>query len=278
MEYIQVSFAATAEQADILVAVLSHAGFEMFEETEDGLHAFIPSASYTPGIVEKAIEGIYGLAGVRFEVRALEDKNWNEEWERNFPPVWIQKTIYIRSSFHPSSEKAEYEILIDPKMSFGTGHHDTTSMMLQHMLHIELEGRNVLDMGCGSGILAIFASMRGARYVEAIDTDEWAVRNATENCATNRVNNVTVIGGDVSAITRRDFDVVLANINRNILLRDMEAYARHLLPGGHLVMSGFLPEDEAAIQEQAATLGFRKKDTLRSGNWASVHLLKQTGN
>jgi len=274
----QVTFTASAEQSEILVAVLSHAGFDMFEETEGALHAFLPSSSYTPGMVEQAIDGMYGLAGVRFEVRSLEDKNWNEEWERNFPPVWIQKTIYIRSSFHPSSEKAEYEILIDPKMSFGTGHHDTTSMMLQHSMDIDLEGRNVLDMGCGSGILAIFASMRGAHYVEAIDTDEWAVRNATENCTANRVGNVTVIRGDVSAITRKDFDVVLANINRNILLQDMNDYSRHLLPGGHLVLSGFLVEDESAILEHAAALGFRKKAGLRSGNWAAVHLLKQTGN
>jgi len=274
MGYTEVNFKTQGEQSDILVALLDDAGYEMFEEYDGGLKAYLPAKDFNRAELDEALKSMEALLGIQYEVNAIEDKNWNEEWERNYPPVLLDKKIYVRSSFHPSKEKVEYEILIDPKMSFGTGHHDTTSVMLQQMLNIEFDGRTVLDMGCGSGILAIFASMRGAESTEAIDIDEWAFRNAEENCTANRVSNVRVVQGDATAISRQAYDIILANINRNIILRDLEIYVKKLVPGGHLLVSGFLQEDEAIINDAASRLNLKVVSTKRSGNWSSVHYKK----
>jgi ribosomal protein L11 methyltransferase len=274
MNYTEVNFKTSGEQADILVALLDDIGYEMFEEYDGGLKAYLPAKNFNRVELDEALKSMEVLQGIPYEVNAIEDKNWNEEWERNYAPVLLDKKIYVRTSFHPSKEKVEYEILIDPKMSFGTGHHDTTSLMLQQMLNIEFDGRTVLDMGCGSGILSIFASMRGAESVEAIDIDEWAFRNSEENCAANRVSNVRVIQGDATAISGRAYDIVLANINRNIILHDLEIYVTKLVPGGHLLVSGFLQEDETIINEAASRFNLKGVSTRRSGNWSSIHYKK----
>jgi len=274
MDYTEVNFKANSEQAEILIALLDDAGFEMFEEYEGGLKAYLPAKKFSRSDLDETLKSLEALGGIEYHVSAIEDKNWNEEWEKNYPPVFIDKKIYVRTSFHPSKEKVEYEILIDPKMSFGTGHHDTTSVMMQQMLAIEFDGRQVLDMGCGSGILSIFASMRGAASVEAIDIDEWAYRNAVENCKANRVSNVTVVQGDANAISGQAYDIILANINRNIILEDLEKYVKKLVPGGHLLVSGFLQEDEAIINDAATRLNLKGSSTKRSGNWSSIHYKK----
>jgi ribosomal protein L11 methyltransferase len=274
MNYTEVNFKTHGEQADILIALLDNAGYEMFEEYDGGLKAYLPAKNFNRTELDETLKSMEVLGGIHYDVNAIEDKNWNEEWERNYPPVLLDKKIYVRTSFHPSREKVEYEILIDPKMSFGTGHHDTTSLMLQQMLNIEFDGRRVLDMGCGSGILSIFASMRGAETTEAIDIDEWAFRNSEENCAANHVSNVRVVQGDASSISGNAYDVILANINRNIILQDLEIYVKKLVPGGHLLISGFLQEDETIINEAASRFKLKAVSTKRSGNWSSLHYKK----
>ena len=274
MEYTEVDLKSSPEKAEILVALLSEAGYEMFEEYEGGLKAYLPTRSFNRKELEELLQKRDIFSGISFTVNPIEDKNWNEEWEKNYPPVFIANRVYIRTSFHPSRKNAEYEILIDPKMSFGTGHHDTTSLMIKQMLETEFEGRKVLDMGCGTAILAIFASMRGADSVDAIDIDTWACTNGMENCKVNRVSNVTVIQGDASVIPSQAYDILLANINRNIILQDLERYSSHLLRGGHLLLSGFLREDEVIIKEHAARFHLKLTATGHAGSWSCLHFQK----
>ena len=274
MEYTEVDLKASLEKSEILVALLANAGYEMFEEYEGGVKAYLPSKQFNRDQLEELLHRHDALTGVEFSVNAVEEKNWNEEWEKNFPPVWIAKKVYVRTSFHPSREDAEWEILIEPKMSFGTGHHATTSLMIQQMLPVDFEGRTVLDMGCGTGILAIFASLRGATTVDAVDTDAWACDNARENCSMNHVSNVSVILGDATAIPGNSYDILLANINRNILVADMGHYAARLVPGGHLILSGFLRADEPIIKEEAARFQLKEAATGRAGTWSCLHFRK----
>ena len=209
-----------------------------------------------------------------YEALALPDKDYNEEWERQHEPVLVEGFCYVRAPFHPHREDVRYEIVIEPKMSFGTAHHATTRLMLSLLEKEEVVARRVLDMGSGTGVLAILAAKKGASYVEAIDVDEWAYRNAQENFACNNVQ-VNALLGDASLLTeQKHFDVVLANINRNILLRDMVAYQRVLTTNGVLIMSGFYEHDITAIVAKAEALGLRFVEQRVDGEWAAVRVIK----
>jgi ribosomal protein L11 methyltransferase len=205
-----------------------------------------------------------------------EDKDWNEEWEKNFfQPIVIEDRCCIHSTFHHDTPPAEYEILINPQMAFGTGHHETTSSIIAELLDTDLLGKRVLDMGCGTSILAILASMRGAREVTAIDIDDWCVNNSRDNIALNNCTNITVELGDAHSLAGREpFDVVIANINRNILLADMPAYAAVMKAGSQLLMSGFYVEDIPAIRQMAESLGFRFEHHREKNRWAAVKFVK----
>jgi ribosomal protein L11 methyltransferase len=202
----------------------------------------------------------------------LKDENWNRKWEENFQPITIGD-IHVRASFH-APQPAKREIIIEPKMSFGTGHHATTSLMIQEMLKTDCTGRNVLDMGCGTSILAILASMLGAKEVTAVDVDDWAVENSKENLNRNEIKNVTVLKGDAEIIGERPFDVVLANINRNVLLNDMWVYSRSLNRGGRLLLSGFYEEDVKQIKKAAEENGLTFINYEVSEHWTMARFSK----
>lgn len=276
MKYLEFAFRTTpcTETAnDVLSAVLGEVGFESFVEASDGITAYIQKDLYNEVTLKEAISD-FPLSDTQIEYtfQDAEDKDWNEEWEKNFfQPIVIGDRCVIHSSFHHDAPKAEYDIVINPQMAFGTGHHETTSLIIGELLDSELQGKSLLDMGCGTSILAILARMRGAAPCIAIDIDEWCVRNSLENIELNKVDNITVSQGDASALEGKGpFDVVIANINRNILLNDMKQYVRCMHPGSELYMSGFYVDDIPVIQAEAARNGLHLVHHQEKNRWAAV--------
>lgn len=245
---------------DVLSAVLGEVGFESFVEQEGGIAAYIQTALYDEETLKSALDS-FPLADttLTYTYKEAEDKDWNEEWEKNFfQPIVIGNRCVIHSTFHHDVPQAEYDIVINPQMAFGTGHHETTSLIIGELLEADLQGKALLDMGCGTSILAILARMRGAAPCTAIDIDEWCVRNSLENIELNHVDNISVFQGDASILPDKGpFDVVIANINRNILLNDMKHYVARMNPGARLFMSGFYTDDIPAIREEAERNGLR---------------------
>lgn len=258
---------------DVLAAVLGEAGFESFVEWEGGLMAYIPSAAFDEDNLKSCLNE-FPVEDVKIEYAysQMEDKDWNEEWEKNFfQPIVIGDRCVIHSTFHHDVPRAEYDIVINPQMAFGTGHHETTSLIIEELLDSELESKSLLDMGCGTSILAILARMRGARPCTAIDIDEWCVRNSIENIELNGVADIDVSQGDASALAGKGpFDVVIANINRNILLNDMKQYVACMRPGSELYMSGFYVDDIPAIRKEAEKNGLRFVEYKEKNRWAAV--------
>ncbi len=261
-----------SEVAEMLIAWLSEMQYDGFQETIDGLEAYIPSHLYVPLSQENV--SILGSPGYHFEitVETLADINWNEEWEKNyFKPIVINDQCLIRSPFQEAPAKCRYEILIEPRMAFGTGHHETTSLMVQHLLETPLAGHRVLDMGCGTGILGILAAMKGALEVVGIDNDHWAVENARDNLKLNTITNMTIEQGDAQMLsTLAPFDIIAANINRNILLQDMHLYNKALKPGGTIFMSGFYTLDMDKIQSEALRQQWHPIFTKTQNNWVAL--------
>lgn len=244
---------------DVLAAVLGEAGFESFMECEGGLTAYIQQSLCDETSIKNAIADFpLPDTEITYTYTEAEDKDWNEEWEKNFfQPIVIGDRCVIHSTFHHDVPKAEYDIVINPQMAFGTGHHETTSLIIEELLDSELKDKSLLDMGCGTSILAILARMRGARPCTAIDIDEWCVRNSIENIELNGVNEIAVSQGDASSLVGKGpFDVIIANINRNILLNDMRHYIACMHPGSELYMSGFYIDDIHAIREEAEKMGW----------------------
>lgn len=244
---------------DVLAAVLGEAGFESFMECEGGLTAYIQQSLCDETSIKNAIADFpLPDTEITYTYTEAEDKDWNEEWEKNFfQPIVIGDRCVIHSTFHHDVPKAEYDIVINPQMAFGTGHHETTSLIIEELLDSELKDKSLLDMGCGTSILAILARMRGARPCTAIDIDEWCVRNSIENIELNGVNEIAVSQGDASSLVGKGpFDVIIANINRNILLNDMRHYIACMHPGAELYMSGFYIDDIHAIREEAEKMGW----------------------
>ena len=263
MNYYELTFTYTSpiETAiinDVLAAELGEIGFESFAENENGLQGYISDQLYNvKGLQDKLAEFPLENVDIHFTETLVESKDWNEEWEKNFfQPIVIGDRCCIHSTFHKDTPKTEYEILINPQMAFGTGHHETTSSIISELLDADLKDKSVLDMGCGTSILAILASMRGANPVTAIDIDDWCVNNSKDNIILNQINNITVELGDASLLKgRKPFDVIIANINRNILLADMPQYAACMHAGSELYMSGFYVQDIPVIREKAENLG-----------------------
>jgi ribosomal protein L11 methyltransferase len=262
---------------DVVSALAGEIGFESFVECEGGVQAYIQQSMFDEAALAQMVAD-FPLPDTQIEYTAVEaeDKDWNEEWEKNFfQPIVIEDRCCIHSTFHHDTPPAEYEILINPQMAFGTGHHETTSSIIAELLDTDLLGKRVLDMGCGTSILAILASMRGAREVTAIDIDDWCVNNSRDNIALNNCTNITVELGDAHSLAGREpFDVVIANINRNILLADMPAYAAVMKAGSQLLMSGFYVEDIPAIRQMAESLGFRFEHHREKNRWAAVKFVK----
>ena len=271
MNYIEYDFTVSPTEigAEILMAELAEVGFDSFEDTPTGIKAYIPKDSWN----EQILQDIYLLSNpeftISYQITEIEQVNWNKEWEKNFSPIVVEDLCTVRANFHPVPN-TRYDIVITPKMSFGTGHHETTYMMLQQLLPLSLEGTKVLDMGCGTGILAIMAALRGAHDITAIDIDPWCVENATENVQQNNCSFITIKEGDVSLIAGEQYNLILANINRNILLSDIPAYTQALLPQGLLLVSGFYEEDLPAIKEKCQEVGLTYLSHIERNRWVSA--------
>lgn len=269
--YIEYTFKVTPIQpaSDILIAELGEVGFESFVEQDDGVLAYIQKEDWNTEI----LTGIDILSHPNFDIKAtfkeIEQQNWNATWESNFKPIQVGEQCEVRAPFHEKSNVL-YDIEIMPKMSFGTGHHETTHMMLQHILDHDFSGKSVLDMGSGTGVLAILAAMKGAKTVEAIDIDHWCYLNAKENTARNQCEYIIVNEGDVRLLEGKRYDVIIANINRNILIQDIPVYARCLNKSGRLFLSGFYEKDRIMINEACSKVGLEYQKKLKKGDWVAT--------
>tara|TARA_R100001369_G_scaffold954_4_gene3174 strand:+ start:43867 stop:44700 length:834 start_codon:yes stop_codon:yes gene_type:complete len=260
--------------SEILIAQLGYAGFESFVETEDGITAYIQKEEFTEGF----LGDIQILSSDEFIIsytsKEIEQVNWNSEWEKNFNPIIVADKCSVRAPFHEKPD-TEYDIVIEPKMSFGTGHHATTHMMLQHILKNEWVGKRVLDMGCGTGVLAILAEMKGATALDAIDIDNWCYLNTRENVDRNNCTHINVYEGTAEMLKEKQYDVVIANINRNILLEDVPTYSNCLVSGGKMFLSGFYTEDVPAIEKVCKENGLIFEEKLVEDNWTAASFIKE---
>lgn len=254
---------------EILIAELGEVGFESFTENENGVTAYIQKKDWHEAILENIQILQSEELEVSYDIEEIEQVNWNSEWEKHFEPIQVDNLVSVRAPFHENPH-LKYDIVIEPKMSFGTGHHETTHLMLQQLLVMDLLGKSVLDMGCGTGILAIFAEMKGATELDAIDIDTWCYENSLENVERNNCKNIHVFEGDASLLGDKKYDVIIANINRNILLQDMAVYAKCMQPKGVLLLSGFYTEDIPFIEEEATKNGLKLQKTLERNNWVSL--------
>ena len=261
---------------EITIAQLAEAGYESFEETPEGVNAYIPENKYDEKAVKSLVVMVNDLfKGSGYSSGVIKTVNWNQEWEKNYEPVEVGKFCYIRALFHPESGKHRHEIIIQPKMSFGTGHHSTTWLMINAMEKIDLNNKKVLDLGCGTGVLSILASRKGAKEVDAIDIDEWSVTNSIENISLNRAANITVTEGDISAVSPgKSYDIILANITRNILTGYMENFHELLNRGGVLLISGFFRSDLEGITEKAGETGFKPVGSNSKKEWTVAQFNK----
>lgn len=277
MRYLELSFELEPllPAKDILIAELGDAGFESFVETKSGVKAYIP----LPDFKEEMLDDLFvsAMPDVKVEMSRTEiaEENWNAKWEAQFEPIFIDSRCVIRATFHKDLAPVDMEVIINPKMSFGTGHHATTYLMTEALLDMDLTGKSVLDMGCGTGVLAIVAAKKGSRDVDAIDIDPWSVENSLENIALNNCDHIKVYPGGAESI-KGEYDLILANINRNILTRDMPVYVDALYSSGQICFSGFFQSDEAFIQKRAEELGLRFLWHKTRGEWAMMVFEKPT--
>jgi len=278
MNYIEVCFGIKALESaeinaemarEILVAELGALNFESFVNTEDGLQAYVQEEEFD----EEVVKDLYILKNpdfaIEMEVKIIEQQNWNAEWEKNFDPIEVQGRCVVRAPFHDQKE-VDFDIVIEPKMSFGTGHHETTHQMVAHLLDMDVSGKRVLDMGCGTGILAILACMKGAASITGVDIDEWAYQNTLENVRNNKCSQIIVKQGGAELLENHTYDVILANINRNILLNDMEAYVKTMSSGSKIVFSGFYSSDINHIDQKSRSLGMRLLRQSEKNNWVAL--------
>jgi ribosomal protein L11 methyltransferase len=279
IDYVEVTATVQPNEpwTDLLIAELADIGFESFEENPQGFKAYIPAGDFNQNKLDAISlrEEEASKVQFSFKVKHIDSKNWNEVWESNFEPVDVDGKCYIRAPFHPAKPNYKYEIVIEPKMSFGTGHHETTTLMVQWGLETEFKGKSVLDMGCGTGILAILAYMKGANPVAAIDNYIYAYENTLENAQRNNAEDVKVYHGDAGLLGKEHFDIILANITRNVLLEDMQAYASVLNPGGLLFISGFFAADQDEITLEAQKTGLHYIAHKQNKEWVAVKLIKQ---
>jgi len=277
MNYTEVNFKISPIQpaTEILIAELGELGFESFVEEETGLKAYISGE----GFKKEELQGLFVLQNPEFQIsyqlKVIADENWNAKWESDYESVIIDNRCYIHAPFHESKPEIDFEILIEPKMSFGTAHHETTAQMIHLLLDENVERKSVLDMGCGTAVLAILAKMKNASTVQAIDNDEWAYNNAVENVKRNNFPDIIVEQGDAELLQGRSYDLILANINKNILLADMETYSKVLLSGGVIMFSGFYTSDLNDIKAKALEYNLKYQLHLVKNDWVAAKFIKK---
>lgn len=291
MNYTELCLVVSPEYADILTAELAELGFESFVETDEGLKAYITEPDFDENAVQELIAKYANQTAIAYEVNSLEKKNWNAEWEKGYEPIEVtasqdaSKQVRVRASFHKSDSidsgalaeaaRFRYDIIINPKMSFGTGHHETTAMMLEHQLSLDFSEKLVLDVGCGTGILAVLAAKMGAQAVLAFDIEEWAVENARENADLNDSPQITVLQGTIDDVNPDNrYDIILANINRNVLLAEIPTYVSLLNAGGQLLVSGFYEADAPDIEHKATEANIALVSRLVKNQWTSLRFTK----
>ncbi|MES2332821.1 MAG: 50S ribosomal protein L11 methyltransferase [Bacteroidota bacterium] len=264
-DYCEISISADDGMHDTLVAELAEIGYDGFEEFPGLLKAFIPEADF----MENELNILLNKYDIKYSKSMIQKQNWNALWESNFEPVQVDEFVGIRAAFHPAFTNVEHEITITPKMSFGTGHHATTYMVMKLMQELDFKGKTVFDFGTGTGILAILAEKLGANKVLAVDNDDWCIENASENISINSCNSIDIQKVDKLTLTQQ-FDIILANINRNIILDNIDELRRSLAPGGQLLLSGLLREDESDITDVCHALGLQHKRTLERSGWIAL--------
>ncbi|MDX1943673.1 MAG: 50S ribosomal protein L11 methyltransferase [Saprospiraceae bacterium] len=273
MNYLRYRIIIDPRKSDLLLAFLNELPFEAFEETEEGLDAYLP-VSEDISKIESELEALQNKFDFSWEKEEIAYRNWNAEWEANFQPVEVENFCYVRADFHPPKPGFKYELIINPKMAFGTGHHETTHMMIQMMRMQPFTGAKVLDYGCGTGILAVLASKLGASIVDAVDIEAEAYHNTLENTQINNVDNVQVIHGTIENVLDSGYNVILANINRNVILDSLAALHEKLFTNGILLVSGILKQDVPILLTFMEDFRFTLDEKLEKGDWACLKLLK----
>lgn len=278
MDYLEFFFRYDKEKdyiGDLLSAELGEIGFESFVKGEDGLTAYIPQNILDEAQLKNLLDNFQYADNIPYEHKLVKGQNWNEEWEKHyFQPIIMGNECVIHSTSHRDIPAARYDILIDPKMSFGTGHHETTSLMLGEILKADMNGKSLLDMGCGTAVLSILSAKRGANPILAIDIDEWAYENSLKNISLNKESNIRIEKGGAELLGKEKFDIVLANINRNILLHDMHAYAACMNSGSELFMSGFYKQDIPVVDDEAKKHGLKLISFEEKNSWVVVRYKK----
>lgn len=277
MIYTEIDFKISPLQpaSEILIAELGELGFESFVEEEDGLKAYFPGEEFDTKVLKELFVMQNPEFNITYQIQGIENINWNAKWESDYESVLIDNRCYIRAPFHKTIPDIEFEIEIEPKMSFGTAHHETTSQMISLLLKEDVEDKDVLDMGCGTAVLAILAKMKNAKNVHAIDNDEWAYNNSVENVGRNNFQDIIVEQGDAALLKNKSFDVILANINKNILLADMEAYSKSLNAMGVIMFSGFYINDLEDIKAKAYENGLVYIKHIDNNNWVAAKFSKK---
>jgi ribosomal protein L11 methyltransferase len=271
LDFIAVKLEVDSAFSEILIAELAEIGFESFVETDQGVDAFIKHSLFEENELKNLQQKYESQVRIQYSFEKTEQKNWNEEWEKSYQPIHIGDSCIVRASFHIIDQPYPYEIIINPKMSFGTGHHETTSLMLENQLEASHQGKQVLDVGCGTGILSIMACKREATVVDAFDIDEWAVENTRENFAINHCQQASVQQGTIKDVRLKpEYNIILANINRNVLLQEIPTYASLLAKDGCLMVSGFYEKDIADIEKMAVSQKLTKKIKKAKNEWASL--------
>jgi len=277
MDYIEFTLNLLPEtDPEVVMAILSEAGFESFDDNDGPLRGYIPETLFDPAGVLPVLDEMVEKGWILYRYETVQSQNWNALWESNYNPVIIDSQCRVRAPFHASDHEIRYDLLIEPRMSFGTAHHETTELMISMLLLEEerIHGQRVLDMGCGTGVLAILADKMGAGACVAIDNDDWAFENALDNKEKNKAASVMILRGDAGNIPEPAFDLIMANINRNVLLRDLSGYSSHLRIPGTLLISGFYEDDLPQLMEVTASLGFQLQKTKVKNRWMCAKFVR----
>jgi ribosomal protein L11 methyltransferase len=274
MNYFEANIEANAEFSEILIAELAEIGFDSFLENENGLQAYVTEDLFDDIAFKQLMEHYASKTSLFYSLKKIAKQNWNAEWENSFEPIEVKNKILVRASFHKSKEGFLHEIIITPKMSFGTGHHETTAQMMELQLEIDHQNKSILDVGTGTGILAILAEKLGATDVKAFDIDEWSVENTIENIALNECKNIHVSKGTIQDEPLKKYDIIVANINRNILLDEISLYNNYLKKGGTMLLSGFYEKDIAEIEVRCNENDLKKVRHISKKDWAAIVFCK----